>query len=262
MTHRQFYKMSPLESSARVPLIFRGPGVAQGKVVNNVTDSLSFFPTFAEIAQLPPEATADLGLDGESLVPYLAPPGDASALALATGPGGAPRAPPRNWSVSQFHGDDIRLSWFLLRQGDWKLITYGSGAEVPARLFNIAEDPEELTDLASAMPDRVASMDAFLRTVIDYPAVAADVEAYNKDSWVRWRDSMSPAQYNKTVSTGTRWAESWAYDSEGAFEAIDAWLKTPNDTFAWAVQGDAAMHRTMHAAGSGVQAGRESDGGK
>eukprot|EP01084_Bolivina_argentea_P057820 105608_1 len=54
-----------------------------------------------------------------------------------------------NYVMSQFHGDEIHLSWFLLRQNEYKYVTYGSGKEVAVRLFNIKEDADEMNDLAN-----------------------------------------------------------------------------------------------------------------
>jgi hypothetical protein len=51
--------------------------------------------------------------------------------------------------LTQFHGEEIRLSWFMVRCGDMKYVVYGSGKEVPARLFNITRDGDELNDLYS-----------------------------------------------------------------------------------------------------------------
>ena len=49
----------------------------------------------------------------------------------------------------------------MLRQGDWKLI-YHTGA--PHQLFNVADDPNELLDLAAREPVRLRRMCAELRS--------------------------------------------------------------------------------------------------
>merc|ERR1712087_704398 len=144
-----------------------------------------------------------------------------------------------NYAMSQFHGDEIHLSWFLLREDEWKYVVYGSGKEVPPRLFNLVQDPLEMVDLASnkSYAGRISDMDKTLRGIVDYPAVAEDVESYNKQSFVLWRDSFTnETEYNETISQEIRWNESWAYDSDGSFKAIDKWLKTPNDTFFWTIE--------------------------
>lgn len=92
--------------------------------------------------------------------------------------------------ISQFHGDDIHLSWYLIRNESWKYITYGTGKEVPPRLYHIASDPFGMTDLlpdaipkthaedndlASEQPELVAKLDALLRTRLNYPAVCSHI---------------------------------------------------------------------------------------
>ena len=218
MRHQQFYKMDFYDGSSKVPLMIRGPGIPKGKLVYNATSLFDLFPTILDLARVPiPEDD----IDAHSLLPF---------LELNT----SSKRPYPDYSLSQFHGDTIHLSWFMLRQGAYKYVAYGSGKEVPPRLFNIEYDPDELHDLASSMPEKVAQMDQKLRSIIDYPAVSADVESYNKESFALWRASLTPDEYVKTMSgTTLRWHESWSYNSTGCFDAIEAWLKTPNDTFAW-----------------------------
>lgn len=45
-----------------------------------------------------------------------------------------------------------------VREGDWKLVQERNGH--PAELYNLADDPTEMHDLAAAQPDRVAAMTA------------------------------------------------------------------------------------------------------
>ena len=138
--------------------------------------------------------------------------------------------------MSQFHGDEIHLSWFMLRQNEYKYVVYGSGQEVEPRLFNLINDPNEMNDLAKNLSYKsiIQSMDYILLTIIDYPSVAENVEKYNKESFVLWRNSFDDEKvFNDTISTEIRWRISWEYDYEGSFNAINEWLKTPNDTFFW-----------------------------
>eukprot|EP00054_Salpingoeca_dolichothecata_P015304 m.87886 g.87886 ORF g.87886 m.87886 type:complete len:295 (-) comp21428_c0_seq2:149-1033(-) len=218
MVHRQFYKMVFQDLSSRVPLIISGPGVRQDAAVQNLTSSLDIFPTLLDMAgvDLPPS----LEIDGHSLMPFLK--------------GTKPVTERPNWVISQFHGDDIHLSWYLLRQGDWKYVTYGTGKEVPSRLYNMTADPLEMNDLASSKPDIVAQMDALLRTILDYPSVSAQVESYNKDSFALWRASMSQEAYQKAMENSMRYSPSFDYNKTGSYAAIEQWLKTPNNTFFWA----------------------------
>jgi len=71
------------------------------------------------------------------------------------------------------------MSWYLVRQGDFKLITWGTGTEVRPLLFNMTADPGEMHDLAASMPDVVTRLTALLRQQIDFPSVSQTVADYN-----------------------------------------------------------------------------------
>ena len=48
----------------------------------------------------------------------------------------------------------------------------------------------------------INKFDGILREIIDYPAVATNVEEYNKDSFVLWRNSFSnQTAFNNTIET-------------------------------------------------------------
>jgi N-acetylglucosamine-6-sulfatase len=68
--NRIFSKAAPYEYSHGVPLIVRGPGVAEGAVDHRLVANIDLAPTFAELA----EARRPSFVDGRSLVPILADP--------------------------------------------------------------------------------------------------------------------------------------------------------------------------------------------
>ncbi|RMG60683.1 MAG: arylsulfatase, partial [Bacteroidetes bacterium] len=79
-----------------------------------------------------------------------------------------------------------RLFWNLMgsravREGDWKLVANDrAAAEEPRRvwrLFNMAEDPAELEDLAADYPEKVAELEA------QYEAWAREVGALSPAAW-------------------------------------------------------------------------------
>ncbi len=87
------FKNSVWHESLHVPLIFAGPGIAQGTVSRPVS-LVDLYPTFTELAGLPPDvnaATNGAPLDGHSLVPLLQNPADnqwqgpSTALAVVQG---------------------------------------------------------------------------------------------------------------------------------------------------------------------------------
>eukprot|EP00052_Salpingoeca_macrocollata_P015252 m.121391 g.121391 ORF g.121391 m.121391 type:complete len:533 (-) comp19621_c0_seq3:129-1727(-) len=212
MEHRQYYKMTYYDPSSRVPLIISGPGVRANTKVNNITSLFDLFPTIADIVGATPPAD----IDAHSLMPF-----------LQAGPTAQNDQYP-DWALSQFHGDEIHLSWFMLRRKQYKYVVFGTGKEVPPRLFDMEKDPLESHDLVASMPDVVQEYDTFLRSIVDYPAVAEDVRKYNHASFRMWKNSMAPAVYNTTVAKGIRWSKSWAQFPEESYVALEQWLG--NDT--------------------------------
>ena len=93
-------------------------------------------------------------LDGESLVGYLTP-------------GNRPQH--KDFVISQFHGCNIAMSWYLAVNGTYKYVVFGTGHEVPAQLFDLAHDIGEKKNLAAELPDVVAEFDAKLRYVAFRP---------------------------------------------------------------------------------------------
>eukprot|EP00463_Aulacantha_scolymantha_P000106 TRINITY_DN1060_c0_g1_i1.p1 TRINITY_DN1060_c0_g1~~TRINITY_DN1060_c0_g1_i1.p1 ORF type:complete len:204 (-),score=20.00 TRINITY_DN1060_c0_g1_i1:138-749(-) len=129
MEHQQFYKMVPYDASSRVPCVISGPGISP-KMTDAPTQLLDLFPTIMDLAGV----AKPNYLDGYSLVPLLVGQTD-------------PTRP--DFVISQFHGCNIAMSWFLIRQGDYKYVTYGTGKEVSAQLFNLVKDPDENVNLVN-----------------------------------------------------------------------------------------------------------------
>ena len=95
------------------------------------------------------------------------------------------------------------------------------------QLFDLTTDPGELMDLAPTSPAAVAALDAQLRTLIDYPAVALDVAAYQKQQ-LRWWVNNTPGWEKEVVKQ--RWQASWEEAPGAAMKALKAYLA--NDTIA------------------------------
>ena len=176
--HRQFYKMSLYEPSARVPLIVAGPGAAKAAAVQTPVSLVDMYPTLMDMAGLEHPA----GLDGHSLMPELT---------------GRPGRHP-DWVLSEFHGTGCNTGTFMLRRGEWKYIVYVGYAP---QLFNLRDDPDEIRNLAAARPDVVREMDAKLREIVDYPAVDAKVKEYDRRSFRQWRKEQRAAgTYEQTMA--------------------------------------------------------------
>ncbi len=164
MEHRQYYKMNMYEPSVRVPLIISGPGIIKGRKVEDLVSLVDLYPTLMDMAKVKiPE-----GLDGISLMPELT--------------GYTSNRP--DWVFSEYHDTSCNTGCFMVRRGDWKYIAY---AGYEPQLFNLSQDPWEIRNLASLLPDKTAQMDSLLRSIVDYEAVDAKVKAYDKESFREWR---------------------------------------------------------------------------
>ncbi len=113
-------KNSLWDRSARVPLIFAGPGIARDATCGKPVELLDIYPTLADLCGLP--ATEEL--EGHSLVPQLQ---DADA--------------PRPWPAITTHNHDNHG----IRSERWRYICYADGSE---ELYDMHKDPNEWKNLA------------------------------------------------------------------------------------------------------------------
>jgi arylsulfatase K len=135
LEHQQYYKMSLLEGSVRVPLVFRGPGIRAGQRIETPVSLVDLAPTVCEWAGMAPRAA----FEGESLAP------------LARGEA----ARSRGWALASYSGITTNTMSWMVRQGDYKLIVHEG---FRSRLFNLREDPGELRDLIDAEPTQAAAL--------------------------------------------------------------------------------------------------------
>jgi arylsulfatase A-like enzyme len=213
LDHRSFYKMSAKEGSSRVPLVIAGPGIAS-QVVTQPTQLLDIFSTVLDIAGIPVPPTNQ----GFSLVPFL------------TGSSRDPSRPP--YVLSQFHGDDIAMSWFMVARDDgMKYINYGLGnhsAEgVTPQLFNVTADPQERTNLWTPDSPVAKELEGILQSMIDYPSVAMDVAEYQMGQFRYWQGANSDWRKQITDPSIVRWAQAWNDAYNASFAALDEWLSQP-----------------------------------
>ncbi len=115
------------EEAAAVPLIIAGPDVPKGRAVKTPVTFNDIYPFIMDCVG---------AADGDSL------PDDLSGRNLLDIADGAEAD---RFAFSEYHGMGSKTAAFLIRRGDYKLVHY---ADYPDQLFNLADDPEELVDLA------------------------------------------------------------------------------------------------------------------
>jgi len=164
--HRQVYKASMFEGSVRVPMQIAGPGIKRNQhITSHLVSLVDVFPTLLDMAQ---EANSKTyyGLNGKSLLP--AAGGNSVApysMRLAQGKDN------RDMVISQYNWVEANTGVFMVRSGPWKYMAYGHTYQAyknyQPQLYNVAEDPEELRDVAWKHPEVVAELDAKLRQELD-----------------------------------------------------------------------------------------------
>ncbi len=120
-----WFKMNFYEGSARVPLMIAAPGLEPGLVTTPVS-TLDVTPTLADLAGISLDEVQPW-VDGETLVPLAKGEGRDSPVAM------------------EYAAEASYAPLVFLRHGPWK---YTRCALDPDQLFNIQDDPHELTNLA------------------------------------------------------------------------------------------------------------------
>ena len=143
------------QTTLRVPLIVRGPGVAAGTRLTSTARLVDVFPTALELAGL----AAPAGITGRSLAPALR---------------GGPAAPePVTYAETlvpllHFGWSDLRV----VREGRWKYIQ----APRP-ELYDLQSDPGETRDLSAPEAARANAMRAALGRILDKERAAGSSAA-------------------------------------------------------------------------------------
>jgi arylsulfatase A-like enzyme len=152
------------DTTVRVPLIFWGPdGLAAGRRVRSLVRTIDIAPTILDFLGLPPLPE----VQGTSLRALLV--GEAPDLRL-TGYG-------ETWEPRRLFGASVLR---FVREGDWKYIH-----KVDPQLFDVARDPGEANDLASARPEIVARLRARLERLLSEAPAAPQGAAIAVDAETR-----------------------------------------------------------------------------
>ena len=135
------------QSTLRVPLLLRGPGIPAGTRLGVTARSVDLFPTVLDLAGV--VRPADLKLSGRSLAAALTRgerPAEEAAYAESLLP------------LLHFGWSDLRM----LREGRWKYI------EAPRpELYDLRQDPAESRNLASVETARAAALRAGLEARLE-----------------------------------------------------------------------------------------------
>ena len=147
------------ETTLAVPLIFRGPGVEPGTKLAGPAGLVDVFPTVLELLGLP----NDTQVSGRSLAGELAydTRESVSRDSLSREPQYAESLIP----LLHFGWSDLRV----VRGGDFKYIQ----APRP-ELYDLANDPGEVRNLAAERPDRVADFRGVLERFLNEERAAAE----------------------------------------------------------------------------------------
>ncbi|MAE71848.1 MAG: hypothetical protein CME06_15455 [Gemmatimonadetes bacterium] len=137
----------------RIPLLIRIPGIPGGGIVESIVQPSDVIPTVFEALGLPPVP----GVQGLSLLPAIA----------GSGPGPNRRyafseTTPCGWQCPGNRDKTIRLK--SVRSLEWKLVVrVEESTQRTTALYDLKNDPAEITDVAGANRDVVAEMLAALQ---------------------------------------------------------------------------------------------------
>jgi arylsulfatase A-like enzyme len=130
--HRSLY-----DTDLHIPLIVAGPGVPQGRVLDGLGSNVDTAPTLLNLAGLAPLSDAE----GHSLLPMI----DGKTASI---------------NKYVYSEEDVAIPLRAVRSTRYKLIlNLWTGKE---QLFDLQNDPAELTDVAQANPEVVKELDSQL----------------------------------------------------------------------------------------------------
>lgn len=159
-------KRTTLEGGIRVPFLISWPGRIPASAIHHPTLQLDLHATALAAAGIP--TPADWKLEGTNLLP------------LAEGKSNAPPHDALYWRFG---------NQMAIREGDFKLVRYDPAADnapggkrkaTPPKLYNLATDPGETTNLASEMPEKAAAL---------------------QTKWNTWNQQNTPPKWSQQAAT-------------------------------------------------------------
>ncbi len=156
-----WYKMSFFEQSVRVPLIIAGPGI-QNATISKACSTIDLLPTLLELVTGRSDYLRELGMpsDGHSLSDLLT--GDGSNY--------------ESFAISEYSAECASHPMIMLRRNEFKYVHCDAD---PPMLFNLANDPDELNNLAQKDSHRqiAASFHAEVQSNWDLDALRSNIIA-------------------------------------------------------------------------------------
>lgn len=155
------FKFYAAEGGIHVPLIVAGPGISAGMRQDAMANVIDIAPTLVDLAGIGAELPDARPMSGRSLVPLLrlqtdSVYGETDAVAV------------------EVSGNSAFI------RGDYKITRnqrpFGNGTW---RLYDLKDDPGEVTDLSSAEPERLADMIAAYEAYADRVGVIPVPEGFN-----------------------------------------------------------------------------------
>ena len=194
-----FGKKNLYEGSVGVPLIIAGAGIPENQVVRQFASHVDLFPTMTESSGVR-MTEADDDLPGISLFPAMNG-SEASRVAFA-----------------EYHAQGSKAGQFMLRDGNLKLIYH---VAMPAQLFDLAADPDEVHDLVDEGRDdgRSKILEMRLRQICDPEEVDSRAKADQRKAVELWggADKLRGAeQILFTPPPGVSSAEAWTIPTAGS----------------------------------------------
>ena len=174
-----YYKFYTSQGGIKVPLIVSGPGVAPGSRSAALTHVTDVVPTVLELTRVPLQPAPDeIPVIGLSLAPVLS--GAATAV----------RGP------TDTVGVEVSGNAALFR-GEYKIVrNMPPAGDTQWRLFNLATDPGETTDLSAAEPALLAEMIAAYDAYAQANGVLPLPPGYHVQRQILHTGLMKQLQYN------------------------------------------------------------------
>lgn len=211
--HRSLY-----DADLHIPLIIAGPGVPRGRVTPALASNVDTAPTLLAMAGLPPLGDAE----GHSLAPVI-------------------EGKVQSENPCIFAEEDVAIPLRSVRTQTHKLIlNLWTGRE---QLFDLVNDPHELTDVATGHPDTVKQLDGVLRAWMKENTPSREVQLR------RWRIYTQPetvvtvddqAIGGRLILTGGGW-HSDSLPQSGDFDGACFWTEAGSGSRTAVWRNDAPM---------------------